>query len=178
MDSQRKQSKKSQALLQKLFDSNKDKVLDALEQIPQQGNAGFVLPLLKTYMAWRTHHSIPDKVTLILYTLKTESAIPELMQALDMPEMSSIKPFVLSVFWNAGLIPSDLDVLIRHAIAGDYLTAFEVLTIVEQMEDSADAEIAQEGIFDIDEHLEEQPEASNAPVLLELKKQLMHFYNL
>lgn len=161
-----------------LFDAKADKVLAALHDIPEKGDASFVLPLLKTYTAWHHDDAIREKASTILYELKTVEAIPELLNALEMPEFKMHKAFIISVFWNAGIIPTEMDVLLRHALHGDFMTAFEVLTVIEQMEDTADAEAARDAVFDIEEYLDEHPDAPHVEMLQQLRYVLIEYSNL
>jgi len=171
-------SKKQQALLADLFSTKADKVLAALNEIPEEGNPAFVIPLLKAYKAWLGDDAIREKATFILYHLKTPDVVPELMKGLDEPDLQDIKPFTLSVFWNCGLIPTDLTALTGHALRGDYMTALEATTVIDQMEDTADAEEARDAVLDIDEYLDENPDAAHREMLEELKRLLVQLSNL
>jgi hypothetical protein len=161
-----------------LFATEVDKVFAALQEIPEKGNASFVLPLLKTYKAWETDEGIRAKIGTILYELKTPEAIPELMKALELPELQKEKAFILSIFWNAGLIPTELDILVRQALKGDFMVAFEVFTIAEQMVDTVDAEMARDAVFDIEDYLDEHPDADHVEVLQQLRILLIDYSNI
>lgn len=173
-----KMSKRKQSLLADLFSAKAETVLGALEKVPAQGDASFVVPVLKAYRAWPADEAIREKATFILFHMKSQEVIPELLKALEEPELQDDKAFVISVFWNAGLIPTELDVLVKHAIRGDYMVAFEALTVIEQMEDSADADLAQEAVFDLDEYVDEHPDAPHVEILGQLRQVLVDFYNL
>lgn len=171
-------TKKQQALMADLFSTKAEKVLAALNEIPEEGNPDFVIPLLKTYKAWPQDEAIRAKATFILYHLKLPEVVPELMKALDEPDLQNEKAFTLSVFWNSGLIPTDLHALVGHALRSDYMTALEAVTVIEQMEDSADAESARDAVLDVDEYLEEHPDVSHREMLEEMKRLLIHLSNL
>ncbi len=161
-----------------LFDTSPQKVTAALESMPEQGSADFILPLLKTYLAWEGDADIRQRIVTILYELKTAAAIPELLKALRMPEFAHEQAFILSIFWNAGIIPVELGELVRVAVKGDYMTAFEALTVIEQMEDNADAGMAQDAVYDIEEHLDENPDAENVEILQQMRMLLIQYANL
>lgn len=170
--------KKVDLLLSNLFSTRKDEVLAALDKIPSQGNAKVVIPLLKTYKAWEDDGMIRGGIEKILRELKTETAIPELITALEDPDYEEERALIISSFWNAGLFPiSDVDVLIRHAIRGNFMVALEVITVVENIESEIDEQVLQDGIFDIDEFLDSEPNAPHSELLAELKDVLTALYN-
>lgn len=161
-----------------LFSTKEDKVMAALEKIPEEGTPEFVIPLLRTFKAWPQSTAVRAKVTFILYHLKSPEVMPELMKALEEPDLEGQKAFILSVFWNSGHIPSDIAVLVRHALKGGYMTALEVMTLLEQMEDTADAEEAREASLDVQEYLDEHPNAEHSQMLAEMNRTLIKLSNL
>lgn len=171
-------SKKSESLLTDLFSTRSETVRNALEKIPAQGNAKMIIPLLKTYKSWESEEDIQNKIARILGELKTESAIPELIEALEDPEFDAERALIVSTFWHAGLYPlSDIDVLVRHAIRGDFFVTLEVLTVIENIEAQMDNQLLQDAIFDIEEFLDEHPDAPHAELLNQLKEVITKFYN-
>lgn len=170
--------KKQKALLADLFSAKKETVMAALKKIPEEGTPEFIIPLLRTFKAWPHSTEVRAKVTFILYHLKTPEAVPELMKALDEPDLQEEKAFILSVFWNSGHIPTDISVLVGHALRGGYMVALEVMTLLEQMEDTADAEEAREASLDVQEYLDEHPNIEHGPMLAELNRTLIKLSNL
>ncbi len=171
-------SKRSETLLTDLFSTRSETVRNVLEKIPSQGNAQMVIPLLKTYKSWESEEDIQNKIAHILGELKTESAIPELIEALEDPEFDNERALIVSTFWHAGLYPlSDIDVLIRHAIRGDFFVTLEVLTVIDNIEAQIDSQLLQDAIFDIDEFLDEHPDVPHAELLNQLKEVITRFYN-
>lgn len=178
-EAKKEKSKKKEALLTDLFSTRVDTVRGALEKIPAQGDSRMVIPLLKTYMAWEKDPLIQEKIASILGQLKTESAIPELIEALEDPQFDPIRALILSVFWHAGIYPiSDFDVLVAHAIRGDFMVTLEVLTVIENIETALDHELLQDALFDIDDFLDMHPQAPHAELLNELKQVLTAHQNL
>ena len=171
-------SKKSQELIEDLFSTKKDTVKAALIKIPAEGNSTMIIPLLKTYVSWESDEDIQNKIAKILRELKTESAVPELMEALEDPEFDSIRALILSAFWHSGIYPvNDLDVLVRHAIRGDYFVTLEAITVIENIEAPMDVEMIQDAIFDIDDFLEEHPDEMHSELLTQIKNVLTTLYN-
>lgn len=171
-------SKKTQGLIEDLFSTKKDVVKSALKKIPTQGNAGMIIPLLKTYISWDSDEDIQNDIAKILGELKTESAIPELVEALEDPEFDSIRAIIISSFWHSGIYPiEDLDVLVRHAIRGDFFVTLEAITVIENIEAAMDVQKIQDAIFDIDDFLEEHPDEMHSELLTQLKNVLTTLYN-
>jgi hypothetical protein len=176
---QTSQKKKIESLVNDLHSTHSERVLKALKRIPEEGNATMVQPLLRTYLAWPNDEAIRAEVEKILGELKTRDAIPHLINALDEKEFDSIRGLIISVFWHAGIYPSDeLDVLIRHAIRGDYSVALEVVTVLENTDEFTDPDMAQQHMLDIDDYLDRHPDAEHAPILDQLKQVLKEQYNL
>jgi hypothetical protein len=172
-------NKKVEALVSQLHSTKSAEVIGALKKIPEQGNATLIKPLLRTYLAWPDESEISSRIEKILGELKTQEAVPELISALETEEFDSLRALIISTFWHAGIYPSDeLDVLITHAIRGDYMVALEVVTVVENSDVFTDPDLVQQHILDIDEFLDEYPDAGHATVLDQLKTVLKNQYNL
>jgi len=173
---EKKISKKREALLANLFSAKADKVRNAIAKIPDEGDPSLIFPMLRSYHGWEQEEDIRTGIAQILMQLKTESAIPVLLRALEEPEFESDRAFIISIFWNAGLFPVEhIDFLVRQAIIGDFMVALEVLTVIENIESGIDQTMAQEAMLDIDEYLEENPEAVQAELLRQIK-QFLHTY--
>ena len=171
-------SKKSQELIEDLFSTKRDTVKATLIKIPAQGNSAMIIPLLKTYVSWESDADIQHTIATILGELKTESAVPELIEALEDPEFDAIRALILSAFWHSGIYPiNDLGVIVRHAIRGDYFVTLEAITVIENIEAPMDVEMIQDAIFDIDDFLEEHPDELHSELLAQIKNILTTLYN-
>jgi hypothetical protein len=172
-------NKKVEALMSLLHSTKSTEVFSALKKIPEEGNATLVKPLLRAYLAWPDDEEIQARIEKILGELKTQEAVPELISALEEDEFDSLRAMIISVFWHAGIYPTDeLDILIRHAIRGDYMVAVEVVTVAENSDVFTDPDLVQQYMLDIDEYLDEHPDAPHATVLNQLKSVLKNQYNL
>jgi len=58
------------------------------------------------------------------------------------------------------------------------MVAFEVFTIAEQMVDTVDAEMARDAVFDIEDYLDEHPDADHVEVLQQLRILLVDYSNI
>ncbi len=172
-------NKRVEALMSLLHSTKTNEVIGALQKIPEQGNASLIKPLLRTYLAWPDEADIRARIEKILGELKTQDAVPELISALEDQEFDELRAMIISVFWHAGIYPTDeLDVLISSAIKGDFMVAVEVVTVVENSDVFTDPDLIQQYMLDIDEFLDEHPDAPHASVLDQLKTVLKGQYNL
>jgi HEAT repeat protein len=171
-------TKKIDALLSDLFSAKEETVLKALEKVPEEGNSKLIIPLLKAFKEWEGSPQIQSKVESILKQLKSESAVPELITALEDPDFEDQRALIISAFWNSGIFPeNDVDVLVRQAIRGDYMVALEAITVIENIEAEMDPDMLQDAIFDLDEALDSE-EMEHTPLLIELKKLHTQLYNI
>lgn len=171
-------SKTAEAIITDLFSTNDETVLAALEKVPSQGRPEMIIPLLRAHQSWDSEPSIQTKIVKILYELKSEAAIPELIKALEANEFHEQRALIISAFWNSGLSPVDhISALVRQAIKGDYLVAFEVLTVLEQIDGFDDNQIIEDAIFDIEEFIDSEPDAAHRDVLEQVRDFLHTIHN-
>ncbi len=76
-----------------------------------------------------------------LYDLKDEESIPVLIEAIQDENFAFYHSFLVASFWQSAIDGSDyLEVFVKAAIKGEYMTTLEALTVVENF-DSAFAQI-------------------------------------
>lgn len=166
-------NKKIEALIAALFSADKKEVFDALKKIPKEGDPRVIIPMLRAYKAWSTESEVQTEIEHILKQLKAEGSIAELITALEDSDFANERAFVISIFWNAGLLPiDDVSVLVRHAVQGDYMIALEVLTVIENIDAKLDDNMVAESIDEIEHFLDQTPDAPHAELLYELKQVL------
>jgi hypothetical protein len=117
-----------------LLSTDDAQVLTALTRIEQEGDAKAIRPLL-TALARTNAPAVQQRISNLLYQVKADDAVQELLAALDEPTLLDVRRTVLATFWNAGLdVREHLDRFITLAIEGDAQECFECLTIVENQE--------------------------------------------
>jgi hypothetical protein len=117
-----------------LLSTDDAQVLTALTRIEQEGDAKAIRPLL-TALARTNAPAVQQRISNLLFQVKAEDAVQELLAALDEPTLLDVRRTVLATFWNAGLdVREHLDRFITLAIEGDAQECFECLTIVENQE--------------------------------------------
>jgi len=121
-----------------LFSADDAEVEKALASLVKGGTALSILPLIELYVS-TDNDKFKTVAEKLLYSLKVPDASVYLMEALADTHYEDFKPFILSIFWNAGISPhSHLLALTEEAVHGDFETAFEVLTIVENIDGDLD----------------------------------------
>lgn len=108
--------------------------LTALTRIEQNGDAKAIRPLLEALASTKSS-AIEQRITNLLYQVKADNAVDELLAALDEPTLIDVRRTTLAAFWNAGLdVREHLERFITMAIEGDAHECFECLTVVENQE--------------------------------------------
>ncbi|MFZ1687534.1 MAG: hypothetical protein WAU70_08940 [Flavobacteriales bacterium] len=119
-------------LFAQLLSDDDAKVLDALEKVDQRGDAMAIVPLLHA-LAKAKEITVQQRITTLLFAVKAKGAKDQLLAALDIPELRSVRQTVLSCFWNAGIDMRDhLDIITGMAISGSLGESFECFTIVQE----------------------------------------------
>ena len=91
-----------------------------------------------------------------LYDLKDEESIPVLIDAILDEEYAFYHSFLVAAFWQSAIDGADyLDVFVKAAIKGEYMTTLEALTVIENF----DSAFAQIDLMDYESDLNEAIEA-------------------
>jgi len=130
----KKQPLKVNKLITDLQSGNETKMGAAIKAFNQHGNEGIIKPLLAV---WRAGVSAENEALIIelLEGLKDTSTVAPLIEAFRDEANSGIKRKLTAVFWASKLdFSAYLSDFILFAIDGDFLDAFEVITLIEQFE--------------------------------------------
>lgn len=127
-------SSKMDQVFARLLSADDAHVWKALAEVEEHGDARAIRPLLHA-LAGAREERVRQRITALLHQVKVKDAVPELIAALDEPDLAAVRGTILATFWNAGLDVRDhLDTLIGVAIEGDAAECFECLTVVENQE--------------------------------------------
>jgi len=117
-----------------LLNADDARILTALAEVDQRGDARSIMPLLHA-LARSTDHKVQQRITEMLYQVKVSGAVEELMKALQDPALRSVRRTILATFWNAGLdVRDQVEQLVTVAVEGDAEECFECLTVLENNE--------------------------------------------
>lgn len=121
-----------------LSSRNERQIIGALKRIPHEGSPQMIEALFSLYA------QSPSKEVIILlekvvHNLKDADCIMPMLDLLENGKHAKIHAPILASFWQSGLDVSEhLETLVNAAIAGDFLTAMEALTVIENLEFSND----------------------------------------
>tara|TARA_B110000046_G_scaffold31992_1_gene34117 strand:+ start:6643 stop:7179 length:537 start_codon:yes stop_codon:yes gene_type:complete len=141
-------------------------VLEAIKKNRKEGNSisfKALLELLKD----TDEPTIEAAIIEFLYDLKDEESIPALVNAIENEDYSFYRSFLVATFWQSAIDGSDyLDLFVKTAINGDYMTSLEALTVVENF----DSSFSQDELLDLEsellEAIEEEAEDGDKKILL------------
>jgi hypothetical protein len=123
-------------LLSDLNSGNETKIASAIKAFHVHGDATVILPLVKV---WQHGLSSENEALMmeLFVGLKDSTCIPALMEVYRNAEFHAMKRKLTAAFWNSKLDFSEyLSDFVLYAIEGDFLDAFEAITLIEQFESS------------------------------------------
>ncbi len=158
-----------------LFSTDNAVVEKALGKIVATGTELSIRPLLELYIT-TDNDKIKTVIEKLLYSLKTPNSAVHLVEALRGDNIEEFKSFILSIFWNAGIPGNDhvLD-LVEEAVQGDFKVAFEVLTIVENMDGSVDQLSLEAALVETTTYLSSESKEDKYPLVESLQEILESF---
>jgi HEAT repeat protein len=156
------------AILKDLQANDPKIVLDAISRNRKDGDENTFRALLNTLKA-TDEPDVEAAIIQFLYDLKDEKSIPVLIEAIQDMEMSYYHSFLVAAFWQAAIDGSEhLDVFVKAAINGEYMTSLEALTVIENF-DSAFAQSELENyVADINVAIEEEENEEKKKLLQSL----------
>ena len=167
--------KKSKALKQALldlFDKDDSKVMKALKVIKEKGTADEI-PALMDVMVKTEMGPVREELEKMLGSMKLEGGDVALVSLLREDRFKDHHQFILTSIWNSGYQPVEhLDVIVNAGLNGDYMTAFEVLTIIENLEPPFDMDVIAVASLNVDDHLEDKQDDERTPIILQIKELL------
>jgi hypothetical protein len=133
-------AKRNSQIEKGLQSNNKTDILRALKLLRKEGEASHVSLAIKA-LANSNDDEISDELVKFLNDLKNQVALTPILEALGNKEYESIQIFLLQAIWNSRLDASEhLEDLVNLATKSDYLTCLEVLTIIENLENTPSEE--------------------------------------
>ena len=103
-------------IIKDLLSEDNKKNLVAIKQLRISGKPEAIEPIIEVYLN-NNNTEIRNEISALLFDLKLEKAIDELIKAIASKKYVEIKPFLISIFWQAGLdVSNHLEFLIRQAI--------------------------------------------------------------
>lgn len=121
-------------LLSDLRSRDEHKIASAIKSFHSYGDATVIEPLIEVWAEGLSEEN-ETRMTELFEGLKDTSTIEPLMEAFRTSNDRFMKRKLVSAFWNSKLDFSEfLADFVLFAIEGDFLDAFESITLIEQFE--------------------------------------------
>lgn len=151
-----------------LFSSEEVIVAAALSKAKKHGDHTLIMPLIEVY-AEGEDEKIKAQIGSMLGSLKVSGADEPFIDALKDKRFVHIRHELLSFMWNSDLQPVDyISEIATAAIEGDYLTAFEALTLIDTMEGPFPDDQLMGAIVDLSEFQHDNRDSDKAGVIDQL----------
>lgn len=132
-------NKAEKKLIEDLSSSMDEVVLKALTKVKDKGTVNVIEPLIDAYFSTE-NGKIRQEISEILNSLKISTATEVLVNALD-ENAHDRNQLILNALWNSNLDSSKfMNKIMEIAVTGDYLTAFEALTVLDNLDEVIEEE--------------------------------------
>lgn len=139
-------NKKDELLLKNLFSANRQTVTEAITEIKESGNSNLIPGLIEIYYS-SADNEINKMIYSILAELKYTSAVPLIIEAIQNEKYADIRESLIKICWENGLDYTPyISLFTDLVISGDFMTAFEAFTVIENMEGSIPEEKVEENV--------------------------------
>ncbi len=149
-----KKSNQLNNIISDLSSSNEKKVFTALKQLRKHGKKEAILPLINTLHITK-NEEVKNQITSLLFDLKDQSVIEELIKAIKDDKYTEEKPVLISIFWQSSLEASEhIATFVKEAIKGDYMVGIEVLSVIDNYDATFQETEIEDLKFDLDEAIQ------------------------
>lgn len=169
-------SKKDREGVIKNLQSNDEKVaLKAIDKLKKSGDATFI-PEILTALKDTTEAGIENALSQMLFDLKDQSALEELVEHLSNPKFFDIRVIMLSACWQSGHdLSHRLPEFITVASTGNYMECLEVLTVIENWEGIEDQEMLENEMLRLRAFLDESDKPENDEMIFSILEVMEKF---
>ena len=132
MENKNKKVKLDPLLIKDLWSGNDTLILKTLKKLRAIGNIGYI-PELLMLLKQADSEYIKNELVQFIADVKDPGAIPFILSGLKDPKLKEAWGSIVSACWQSGLdYSSDLALFIRLFMEGDYHTALEAFTVIEE----------------------------------------------
>ncbi len=136
-----KESKSKNLIIEKLRSENEDELVFTINQLRNSGDIK-LLPHVIELLNKSNNPTIIKAITDLLNDLKVQAGSNEIIKAISNDNYNSIRKLLFTSCWQSGLNYSEhLEFFIEKFIAENFEIAFEIFTIIENIEEKYDNEI-------------------------------------
>lgn len=164
---QKKQPKVVTDIIKALKTGSIDDQKKALKKIPSKGTPEMIGPLFDLHEMTNSTF-VQQEIEKIIGTLKDTACIEPLVDQLER-ESEVSRQFALRSMWHCGMdFNEHLDRLVQVAIDGSFMEAFEVLTIVENLNPPIEEEVTMNCLLILKQHFIEPREGEKNDLLRQI----------
>ncbi|MFC2098374.1 hypothetical protein ACFLSP_01380 [Bacteroidota bacterium] len=132
MEKKDKKIKLDALIVRDLWSEEENTVLKTIQNLRYAGNIHYLPELLKL-LSKTENETIRKDLVRFLADIKDPAAIYFILKGLKDSELSSARADIVSTCWQSGLDYSqNLDVFVQLFMEGDYQTALECFTVIEE----------------------------------------------
>jgi hypothetical protein len=162
-------------VIKDLKSDNEVIALAAIEKLKKGGDATFISEILSA-LAKTSEVSIENALAQLLFDLKDQEAVEELVNQLVNPEFGDIRVLMLSACWQTGMdLSHRLPEFITIASTGTYMECLEVLTVIENWENIKDQEMLENEIIRLKAFLSESDTPENDEMIFSIVEVMENF---
>jgi len=144
-------------------------VMKALKTIQKEGSADEIEPLMDVFVKV-SDGPVKTELEKMLTSMKVKGGDTAFLNLLEAERFQAHQAFILSNIWNLGYQPVEhLDIIVKVGLKGDYMTAFEVLTIIDNLEPPFDMDAIAVASLEVDDYLEESRGHERDAVIEQIK---------
>lgn len=163
-------SKQIKKIKEALQSSNKEKILEGIKLSRVDGTQETFTMMLNC-LKETDEPEVETAVIAFLYDLKDESSVAPLIAALEDEEMKYYHSFLIAAFWQSALDGSAyLELFVKKAIEGEYMTSLEALTVIENFDSSFPQDTLMDCEADLLEAIDNELEEEKKNLLISLKE--------
>lgn len=158
-------AKKIAAIRTELNSGDDARIIKGLQEMKEHGDPTLI-PDLVELLNNQPSIDVESKVLEVLNTLKDNKAVEPLLEAAQLADNKALQPQLMGAIWQSGLsVKGQLDPIVSTALKGDYITAFECLTIIDHAEAIGSRAEIEHQLQQIATYIEQKPNAENIPVI-------------
>jgi hypothetical protein len=119
-------------ILMDLWSAEEKTTLKAIRELRSQGSIHYIPELLKLLNMTKSE-TIEKELVRFLSDVKDTSAIPFILDGLRDRDLAGARGNIVSACWQSGMdFSRDVELFIRLFLEGDYRTALESFTVIEE----------------------------------------------
>jgi len=162
-------SKKELELLKSLESEDSKIVLRAIKSAKVSGTQKVFEGIVNLILDDKQPNKVQSEIISFLHDLKSSDALLVVIEAIKDPKFEIKKPELISTFWNSPLNPNAfISLFVKEAIKGNYMTALECSTVLDNIEPPFPEEEVNESILLLKDYFSKHPDEPKTELLKDI----------